>query len=226
MKHSIIFTLLFSGSVIADQATVDSIEQAAMMLDQNTLTQLTNEATGYDRALAYYRLAIAQNLNANTNQATVSLDNAIAELEALTEQNEQDAESWTLLAQAYGYKISFAPMKGVYYGPKSASAITNAYELAPNNPRLHLVKAISAYNTPAMFGGSKKAAIKSLDKSIELYQNDNSEHHKWGHAEAYVWRGLSQLTLNQTERALADWQTAIEIAPSYGWPQFLIEQNQ
>lgn len=226
MKHSILFTLLFSSSVFADQASVDAIEQAAMAMNPSELKQLITQTTDYDKALAYYRLAIVQSTNAKTEAAIISLDSAINPLVKLTEQNPEDAESWALLAQVYGYKISFEPLKGAYYGPKSAVALSKAYELGPNNPRVHLIKAISEYNTPAMFGGSKKAAIKSLDKAIELFQFDNAENTKWGHAEAYVWRGLSKLDISETEKAIADWQQATEIAPNYGWPQFLIEQNQ
>ncbi|WP_286234905.1 tetratricopeptide repeat protein [Thalassotalea sediminis] len=226
MKHSILFTLLFSSSVLADQASVDAIEQAAMTMNLSTLKQLVTQTTDYDKALAYYRLAIIQSTNAKTEAANTSLDNAIDQLVTLTEQNPEDAESWALLAQVYGYKISFSPLKAAYYGPKSGVALSNAYELAPNNPRVHLIKAISEYNTPAMFGGSKKAAIKSLDKAIELFQFDNAVDTKWGHAEAYVWRGLSQLDISETANAIADWRQATEISPNYSWPQFLIEQNQ
>lgn len=226
MKHSILFTFLFSGSVLANQANIDAIEQAARSLNHNELAQLVNQTSGYDKALANYRLSIAHSLNANTAMANDALDQAIEQLVKLTTQQADNAENWALLAQAYGYKISLAPMKGAYYGPKSASALSKAYQLAPNNPRVHLVKAVSEYNKPALFGGSKQAAKKSLDKAISLFQQDSAIDTKWGYAEAYVWRGLTHIELNNREQAISDWQQALAIEPSYGWPQFLIEQNQ
>ena len=226
MKYSIIFTLLFSGSVLADQANVNAIEQAAMALDHSELTQLVNQTSGYDQALANYRLAIAQNLKANTDAANDALDLAIEQLQTLTGEQTDNAENWALLAQAYGYKVSLAPMKGAYYGAKAANALSKAFNLEPSNPRVHLVKAISEYNTPALFGGSKKAAKKSLDKAISLFENDSATDTKWGYAEAYVWRGLTHIELDNSEQALSDWQQALVIEPNYGWPQFLIEQNK
>lgn len=226
MKKSILLALLISNSSFADQASVDAIEQASMQLNQTQLVSLAEQTLGYDQALANYRLAIAQNLNADTDSAAKSLDNAMEQLEAITEQTPDDAEAWALLAQVYGYKISFSPMKAVYYGPKSGEALSKAYSLAPNNPRVHLVKAVSEYNSPAMFGGSKKAAVESLDKAIELFVNDSALDRRWGHAEAYVWRGLAKLSLEDSDSAIADFEQAIELEPDYGWPQFLLSQNK
>lgn len=226
MKKSILLAVLISGSTMADQASVDAIEQASMQLNQTQLIQLAEQTSGYDQALAHYRLAIAQNLNAETSAAESSLDDAMGALEVMTEQNPDNAEAWALLAQVYGYKISFSPMKAVYYGPKSGEALSKAYNLAPNNPRVHLVKAVSEYNSPAMFGGSKKAAVASLDKAIELFVSDSATGTQWGHAEAYVWRGLAKLSLNEDDAAIADFEQAIELEPDYGWPQFLISQNK
>lgn len=226
MKKSILLAVLISGSAMADQASVDAIEQASMQLNQTQLVQLAEQTSGYDQALANYRLAIAQNLNADTDSAAKSLDSAMEQLETMTEQDAENAEAWALLAQVYGYKISFSPMKAVYYGPKSGEALSKAYNLAPNNPRVHLVKAVSEYNSPAMFGGSKKAAVTSLDTAIELFDNDSAADTQWGHAEAYVWRGLAKLSLEQNDAAIADFEQAIELEPDYGWPQFLISQNK
>lgn len=226
MKKSILLAVFISGSALADQASVDAIEQASMQLNQTQLVQLAEQTAGYDQALANYRLAIAQNLNADTDSAAKSLDSAMEQLETMTEQDSENAEAWALLAQIYGYKISFSPMKAVYYGPKSGEALSKAYSLAPNNPRVHLVKAVSEYNSPAMFGGSKKAAVASLDKAIELFVNDSATDTQWGHAEAYVWRGLAKLSLEDNDAAIADFEQAIELEPDYGWPQFLISQNK
>ena len=112
MKHSILFTFLFSGSVLANQANIDAIEQAARSLNHNELAQLVNQTSGYDKALANYRLSIAHSLNANTDAAHNALDMAIEQLVKLTVLEAENAENWSLLAQAYGYKISLAPMKG------------------------------------------------------------------------------------------------------------------
>ena len=84
---------------------------------------------------------------------------------------------------------------------------------------------MSEYNTPAIFGGSKSAALESLDIALSLFSSDNSEN-QWGHAEAYVWRGLANQSMNNNEAAIQDWQQALNIAPDYGCANMLINKNK
>jgi len=226
MKKLIAITLFICSYSYADQASIDSIEQAFMQLNSQQLIQLSNQSEGYDKALAYYRLAVSQNLQAKPQKANASLEQAITLLEEITSQSENNDEAWALLAQVYGLKIAYEPMKGAYYGPKSGQALSKALAINNENPRTHLVLGISKYNTPTMFGGSKEAALKALNKAISLYSDSQASDIRWGKAEAYVWRGLTQLELGQKEQALNDWQTALSIEPNYGWAQMLSQQNQ
>ena len=226
MKLIIALALLACSSVNADQASIDSIEEAAMQLDNSQLVSLIQQNVGYEQALAYYRLAITQNLQDHAEQANNALEQAIILLETITENSPNDDESWALLAQAYGLKIAYQPMKGAYYGPKSGKALKQAITINPNNPRAFLVMGISKYNTPALFGGSKTAALEALNQAISLYDEKHATDIDWGEAETYVWRGLTQLELGKKEQALSDWKIALQIAPNYGWAKMLSQQNQ
>ncbi|QOL25972.1 tetratricopeptide repeat protein [Thalassotalea sp. LPB0316] len=224
-KLLLVGLLITSTSALANQSQIDAIELASMQLNTKQLVALTEQNESYDQGLALYRLAIAQNITADTENAIASLDKAMSVMESHVEQQPNDGEAWALLAQIYGLKVSYEPMKGALYGPKSGHALAKACELAPNSPRTYLVKGVGEYNTPAMFGGSKTAALSSLDKAIKLFSSDSSEN-QWGEAEAYVWRGLTHLAQNNQQQAINDWQHALEIAPSYGWAKMLIKQNQ
>ena len=225
MKYLLLILLATTLSVQASQTTTDHIEQAAMNLNSQKLTELANQYDGYEQGLAYYRLAISQNLQGLSTPANSSLDLAITTLEILTEQQPNNDEAWVLLAQAYGLKIAYQPTKATNYALKADQAIRFALSLNNTNPRAYLVKGISAYNTPAMFGGSKARALDTLNRSIELFSQDASTT-AWGNAEAYVWRGLTHLTTNNKVQALADFQSALAIAPNYGWAKMLINSNQ
>lgn len=226
MKKIILFSLLIaSTSALADQTQINAIENAAMQLEKKTLISLTNQAETYDKAFAFYRLSITQNLMAESTAAMESLNNAITILEKHTLQHPEDGEAWALLSQSYGLKIGYQPMKGAYYGPKAGKALSKAFNYAPQSPRTHLVKAVSEFNTPVVFGGSKAAALKTLDTALSLFQSDSSQN-QWGHAEAFVWRGLAKQSLNNSEAALQDWQQALDIAPNYGWANLLLSKNQ
>jgi len=223
----LVLSLLLAGSlsVQANQADIDNIEQAAMQLDNTQLASLAKQTSGYEQSLAYYRLAITLNLQSHTAEASQNLDLAIEQLEGITKQDEGNDEAWALLAQVYGLKIAYQPMKAAYYGPKSGKALAAALAINHENPRAYLVKGISSYNTPAMFGGSKSAALTAFDQSIALYNQDSSDT-AWGQAEVHVWRGLTNLALNQKEQALADWHSALAIEPNYGWAKVLLSQNK
>ncbi|MCP4324717.1 MAG: hypothetical protein GY787_23270, partial [Alteromonadales bacterium] len=111
MKILISLLLASSLSVQASQSDINAIEQAAIQLNSSQLITLTEQTSGYDQAFAYYRLAITQSLQAKADQANQNLDLAIIELEALTKQQENNDEAWALLAQIYGLKIGYQPMK-------------------------------------------------------------------------------------------------------------------
>ncbi|MGB0987507.1 MAG: tetratricopeptide repeat protein [Pseudoalteromonas spongiae] len=209
----------------ADQTTIDEIELASQQNNVAQLTQIANTAKGYDAALVNYRLAIAHNIIGERDKAITLLDSAQM---ILTDEklSEDETEVNALLAQVYGYRISIKPITGMYYGIKSSNALESASESDDTNPRVHLIKGIIAYNTPNIFGGSKQQALKSLNTSINHYQNDDNLGYQWGQAEALVWRGLTHLALNDVQSALDDWQASLEIAPNYTWPQMLISNNQ
>ena len=225
MKYLLSLLLATTLSVQANQTTIDSIEQAAMTLNSTELASLANENSGYEQALANYRLSITQNLQGLSAQANTRLDLAIKALETLTKQQPTDDEAWVLLAQVYGLKIAYQPMQAMLFGPKAEQAINQGLALNNENPRAYLVKGISAFNTPSLFGGSKSAALKALNRSIALYSQDASST-TWGNAEAHIWRGLTQIARENKQQALADWHAALAIAPSYSWATMLLEKNQ
>ena len=228
-KHNLVSLVMltasiFSASAVAGQADIDKIEAATSTLNTTELTNLTQSLSGYDKALAYYRLSMSANLKQESDLAEQSLDQAMAILERLDQEQTQNAEVKALLAQVYGYKIALSPIKGVVYGGKSQQTLQLAESLAPANPRVLLVKGIGAANTPPMFGGSKEEALQAFDKSIQAYENDMYSNYYWGHSEAYTWRGLLHAQLGDSEQAMADWQKALEIDPGYGWAKVLIAQ--
>tara|TARA_R110000787_G_scaffold277931_1_gene387479 strand:+ start:245 stop:940 length:696 start_codon:yes stop_codon:yes gene_type:complete len=219
-------TLQMSFSAVSGQAEIDQIEQAAGVLNITALQSIAMNVTGYDQALAYYRIGLSANLTGDSDQAIKAIDQAIDLLEQLNESSIDDVEIKALLAQVYGYKIALEPMKGMYYGPKSSTTITAAETLAPNNPRVQLVIGIGKFNTPAIFGGSSDAAYQAFDKAISAYATDEYSNYHWGHAETYTWRGLVQMQKGDTDKAKQDWQLALNINPDYGWAKMLLAQNQ
>ncbi len=221
MKAAILITTmaLFSQTVHAND--IPAIDNASNTMNITALQSLSQQTQGYEHAYANYRLAITANILGQRPLAKSALLAAQSTLEDL---GHTEAETLALLASVYGMQIGIDNSQGARLGPKLSQALTQAETLSPNNPRVALVKAISAFNTPVTFGGSMKKAIELSSKAIALYSEPCDEV-CWGHAEAYTWRGLAKQNSGDTEGAITDWQSAIEIQPDYSWANFLLKQN-
>lgn len=221
-----IASICMAATAFADQASIDLIEQAYLQMDITTLETLSHDPDAYDSALANYRLAIRLNIDSELKKATVALGKAEATLEALVKEEPGNAEAWALLGHSYGTHINFASSQTLFYFPKALHSIKRAKELAPENPRVNLVAGVNDYFTPSMFGGSKAIAVTHLDIAIDQYALDASSGYDWGLADAYIWRGLAQLDLGNTQSAIGDWRAAIALEPSNQWANTLLEKHQ
>jgi tetratricopeptide (TPR) repeat protein len=209
----------------AGQTEINQIESAASQLDVMQLQRYSTDMLGYEKGLAQYRLALSANLLQKSDVAEKAIDGAMATLEALEQQETDNVEIKALLAQVYGYKIALSPLKGAYYGPKSQTKLSEAEQLAPENPRVQLIKGIDALNTPALFGGSMERAMNAFDKSISAYENDQYSNYYWGHAEAYTWKGLMLQREGHNDKAIAQWKKALVVDPDYGWAKNLLTKS-
>ena len=222
----ITLAILTQSHAFAGQYEIDQIESAAAKLDINALELLTHQVDGYDKGLAYYRLALSANLQGQTKSAIKWIDDAIALLEALESAQPDEVEVKALLAQVYGYKIAMQPMKGMFYGAKSSTMLDEAKTLSPNNPRVHLIQGIAKFNTPGMFGGSRKEAEDAFTAAISAYGSDLNSNYHWGFAETYTWRGVVNMKSGKLAQAKQDWQKALDINPDYDWAKTLLNQHQ
>ncbi|WP_028763003.1 hypothetical protein [Shewanella colwelliana] len=222
-------SLLFASSLaIVSQFTqaneIVSIDIASNQMNIESLQTISEQTQGYEHAYAEYRLAVAANAMGQRTTAQTALDTAEQTLVTLTTR-QADAETYTLLASVYGMQIGLDSSKGAHYGPLIAQAIEQAESLNPDNPRLALVKAISAYSTPTQYGGSMERAITLSSKAINLFEIPCDDI-CWGYAEAYTWRGLAKQNLGDKQGAITDWQAALAVQQDYAWANFLLKQNQ
>jgi len=220
------FLLISTHSFAAtpSNTSITNVDAASNAMNLTQLQQLSGSTQDYDKAYANYRLAISANVMGQKTLASSALTTAQTTLEAL-ETSQANAESLALLSSDYGMQIALDNSKGATLGMKSAKAIASAEQLEPQNPRVALVKAIAAYNTPAMFGGSMQNAKTLATTAIERFAQP-CDNICWGEAEAYTWRGLAKQELGDSQGAIEDWQQAIKVQADYGWAKFLLQQNQ
>ncbi len=214
-----------AGEFASDMETIDTASQHN---DVATLEQLQVDLTAitpdYRHAYVAYCLSIARQVSGQNDVAEADLDEAIDILQVLVEEDPDSAETWALLSNSYGLKVGYSPFLGPFIGPRASNALDEAMRLEPENPRVALVKGISLYHTPKMFGGDKAASIDWFSRAIERYAVDPGEDIRWGHSEAYIWRALAHYHFEETGLALADLDSALAIAPDEVWAQRLREQ--
>lgn len=203
-----------------------AIDIAAQQQDIVALQQQTAVAQDdYQFAYAQYRLAVAASVRQDEQLLKPALQAAAARLEQLLQAEpaaDLTAEAWALLALTRGMQAGYYPIKGAYYGKLSNDALAQSKKLQPNNARVLLASAILAYQTPTLFGGSKKEALTQAEAAVLAFTKP-CQHICWGQAEAYVWRGLAKAEAGDNTGAKADWQEALRLVPDYGWAKKLLQ---
>lgn len=145
---------------------------------------------------------------------------AIDHLKAATDRDEAFAEGWVMLSAVYGQKMAARPLSAVFLGPRFSGAMSKARKIAPDNPRVVLLKAIMDYNLPGIVGGSKRRAVEELHRAVRLFADEvvaDPIMPSWGHAETYARLGVGFMDQGDLEGARTSFERALEINPQFGW---------
>ena len=145
---------------------------------------------------------------------------AIDHLEAATDQDEAFAEGWLMLSAAYGQKMTVRPLQAVSLARKFNRAMSRAQELAPDSPRVVLLRAITDYNLPRIVGGNKDRALEGLYRAARLFEEEVVEDPvlpSWGHDNTYARLGIVFMDRGNLEEARTAFERALEINPEFGW---------
>lgn len=173
---------------------------------------LLNHYAGY----ALYSAA-GPMIDADPESARTLLEEAESLLEKSIE-IEPMAESHALLASSLGMRID-GPMSAMRLGMRSGTELGKATALGPDNPRVRLLEGISAFHSPAMFGGGHDVALEHFLAAIALFADDAPEPPlpAWGHAEAHAWLGRTYEALARVDEARDAYERALELEPGYAW---------
>ena len=212
-------SLIVSGKQMLESANDLDSMYAARATFERALADTGLVAWGhYYIALADYR--IAGLLEGESKDPSEHLNAAVEHLKKATEIDPQAAEAYSLLSSVYGWQIGLSPMKTMLLGPRVGKAAQKAKQLAPDNPRVVLSAAISDFNTPKMFGGSKEKGLQGFQRAAELFAQEEPTdpiQPVWGHREAYAWLGIAYQNQGELESARAAFEKALEIDPDFGW---------
>ena len=131
----------------------------------------------------------------------------------------QMPETHALLSSVYGRMIGADPSLGMTLGPLSQQEMSAALSAGGDNPRVWLLRGISAIFTPAEYGGGLPIAETELTKAIDLFKLDYpvAPAPSWGRAEAYVWLGQVRQKQNKSADAIEAYNRALALEPNYMW---------
>ena len=153
------------------------------------------------------------------------LEDAVKQLQLVLKAGPQNAEAHALLGSVYGLQIAESPItKGMTLGPRATAALDRAAQIDATSPRVLLLQGVSAFNTPAIFGGGTDKAERLLRRSLERFgvESAGKEWPNWGRFDAHAWLGQALLEKGDRAGARAAYDKAREIAPDSGWLRYVL----
>ncbi len=177
--------------------------------------------------LAYRRALLAsQGAAGGGGNAGQLASQCVAHLDAALAGKDDFAEALALRAAC-----ALAPLASGAYAPLAAhhvhKDISRALQLAPGNPRVLLVDAISDYQLAPSSGGNKERALTKLRQAaaaFETERRDSGELPAWGAAEASVFLARDLLDHGDAVAARDALERALVTAPQFAQARRLMQK--
>ncbi len=205
----------------------EDMEKArSMLLNMILAEKKENPYLYYYLSLADYRLLNYYFARKGKEKAQRFLDEGLNYLEKALKKQSSDGEFDALYASFLGIKINLKPEEAMFLGMEIERYFASALNKSPENPRVNLLRGISLLYTPEMFGGGAKNALKSLEKSVSLFEKEKIENPilpSWGKEEAYTYLGLAYGKLGEKEKAISALKKALEINPNFAYAKIQLE---
>ena len=201
--QKLLFILIVSLFALTAQAQapnekfVKAMEKALSGMDTlKTAEQWQTASNNFERIaqkepkewLAAYYVAFCQTMIFNMSKDQTKYealakkaDEYITVADSLQPNN---SEILVLRSMVSGLYIRLNPMvNGMKYGPLAGMQLEKAKSLDAENPRAYMQQGISAYFTPAQWGGDKekgKALMETAAAKFETFKPASSIHPNWG----------------------------------------------
>lgn len=196
-------------------------DEVLRLLDSEIETDSANGTALHYKGYALFRKssALSQDRKQKTQFKAV-LQEADRVLERASQHNRWP-ETAALRSAVVGQLISVSGLLSIpRLGPRSNNLMEEAVEQGQSNPRVWLLKGMTAIHKPKAFGGGLSNAESDLRKSIELFEAAEpatAPKPHWGHAEAWAWLGLVQMEQKKLDEARVSFEKALELDPDLIW---------
>ena len=178
------YTAMMVATIAGQNAATSPAELLANLarLERAAAAAPTAWEPRYYQARGYLKLGFA---GQDDDQKDQLFDQAQTALDAARKLPGAD-QAEVLILQAYIYqgRIMVSPMtRGMVFSGRVAEALSQAKNLAPDNPRLYLLLGNNSFHTPEMFGGGPDKAKPLYEKAKALFatfQPANALSPAWG----------------------------------------------
>lgn len=164
----------------------------------------------YYAALLAYRMALLA--KSDEQRAWPFTQRCIDRLNGTLVLDPDSAEALALQSACLALQSRLDPWRSPLAAPLSLARIDKALKLAPDNPRVLLLGAMSAGDRPRLFGGDSQQSFALLQRAVAAFERQSRLPRSlpgWGAADAltdlaedYLGRGDTLAARNVLERAL------------------------
>jgi hypothetical protein len=195
--------------------------RALLSLQQPLASDESHEKLhGYYAALLDWRLAQLAVLHPSPKGASPAqlAQRCVSALDGVLEAQADDAEALALRSACLGLPLASGGLHVPFAGSKPRKDIERALQLAPRDPRVLLLDALSDYELPQGIGGNKERALVKLRASVAAFEQERASTEPlpgWGAAEAYLFLGRSLLEHGDAVAARDALEHALLLAPEF-----------
>lgn len=177
--------------------------------DHQLLYQLTEAQYGY---IAY---CISEG---RKKEAKNVLEKAEEHVEILLKADRNNPKVYGLQGAFYGFRVGLKPLKAPVYGKKSEEANQKAINLGPEEPHGWVENANIEFYKPAVFGGSKKKAVRLYEKAVRLFEaSPPRTKNNWIYLNSLAALGTAYEETGEIEKADRIYRKLLELEPSFVW---------
>lgn len=209
----------WSSPAVSAESLHAKVQEAVTGASLEALRTLREEAPDDDPYLReYIDWRIGQLLQPDSRERKKHLKATDQALDRALKDAPDNAEMLALRGAVLGDRIT-GTFSGISLGPKSAALLDRAHELAPNNPRVVMLRGTSFFFKPKAFGGGIELAREAIEQAIELFAKEDAgtPWPNWGQADAHAWHGRILAAQDLKDEALTAYQQALAVNPGYAW---------
>lgn len=229
MKYIITICMLLSLTAVKAQDYRSAIYQAYLLEEMDKWKELMEQmeedySHNSDAGLLYDLLEAEYGYmgwlvsGKQKKEAEELLEHAEKHMALLEEQGLDNARVYSLRGAFYGFQIMLDPLKAPSLGKASMNANEKAMSLDPKEPQVWMEKANMDYYRPAIFGGSKKKAVPSYEKAVELFESSPERiSENWVYLNCLAGLGIAYENTRKFSEAGDVYRKILKLEPSFKW---------